>query len=201
MMTKQVALSFSGGKDSCLALYKLQQQNIKVTCLITTIWGQSQETVAHDEKREKIVAQAKSIGVPVHFMETDFETYTEDFVRNLEVLKNEYQIEGIGFGDIYLDGHREWGEQVAEYAGLEPIYPIWTKQEDVLELLHEVVGVGFRARVIKVDQAKLPGNWVGRVLDETFIRDIQKKSVCPMGESGEYHTAVVDGPIFQYTLL
>lgn len=194
---KQVALSFSGGKDSCLALYKLQQQNSNVSCLITTVWKQSQETVAHDENREKLQAQASSIGIPIHFIETDFKTYTTDFVWNLEVLKNKYQIEAIAFGDIYLDGHREWGEQVAEKAGLESMYPIWTKQEKVLDLLHEVVDVGFKAQVIKVDQTKLPANWVGRVLDESFIREIQQKDVCPMGESGEYHTAVYDGPIFE----
>lgn len=197
-MTKQVVLSFSGGKDSCLTLYKLQQQNIKVSCLITTIYEKTQATVAHDEKREKIEAQAKSIGIPVHFMETDFKTYTEDFVRNLEVLKQQYNIDGIAFGDIYLDGHREWGEQVAEKAGLDPLYPIWTKQENVSQLLREVVDIGFKARVIKVDKEKLPEEWVGRILDDSFIRDISQKVVCPMGESGEYHTAVYDGPIFQY---
>lgn len=200
-MTKRVVLSFSGGKDSCLTLYKLQQQNIKISCLITTIYEKTQETVAHDEKREKIEAQAKSIGIPVHFMETDFKTYTEDFVRNLEVLKQEYKIDGIAFGDIYLDGHREWGEQVAEKAELEALYPIWTKQENVLGLLREVVDTGFKARVIKVDKEKLPEEWVGRTLDEPFIRDILQRDVCPMGESGEYHTAVYDGPVFQYSVL
>ncbi|ASN06772.1 Dph6-related ATP pyrophosphatase [Virgibacillus necropolis] len=196
-MTKQVVLSFSGGKDSCLALYKLQQQNSKVSCLITTIWKQSQETVAHDEKREKIAEQADNIGIPVHFMETDFETYTEDFVTNLEELKGQYNIDSIAFGDIYLDGHREWGEQVAEHAGLEALYPLWTKQASVIDLLQEVIDVGFKAKIIKVDKTKLPEEWVGRSLDESFIHDIQQKDVCPMGESGEYHTAVYDGPIFK----
>lgn len=199
-MTKQIALSFSGGKDSCLALYKLQKQNIKVSCLITTIWKQSQETVAHDQKRGKIVEQAKSIGIPVHFMESDFDTYSEDFAHILKELKSQYNISGIAFGDIYLDGHREWGEQVAQNAGLEPLYPIWTKQENVLDLLQEVVDVGFKAEVIKVDKMKLPEDWKGRLLDQSFINDIIQKDVCPMGESGEYHTAVVDGPIFAYSV-
>ncbi|ASK61011.1 hypothetical protein CFK37_01680 [Virgibacillus phasianinus] len=197
MTKKEVVLSFSGGKDSCFTLYKLQQQNIKVSCLITTIWQQSQATVAHDEKRAKLEAQASSIGIPIHFMETDFATYTEDFVRNLKQLKRQYPINSIAFGDIYLDGHREWGEQVANKAGLEPLYPIWTEQEKVLDLLHEFVGAGFKAEVIKVDQTKLPESWVGRKLDQFFINDILQKDVCPMGESGEYHTAVYEGPIFK----
>ncbi|WP_404451519.1 diphthine--ammonia ligase [Virgibacillus necropolis] len=195
-MSKQVALSFSGGKDSCFSLYKLHQQNIKVSCLITTIWEQSQKSVAHDQKQEEIIEQAKSIGIPVHFMESDFDTYSEDFVHKLKELKKQYEISGIAFGDIYLDGHREWGEQVAQKAGLEPLYPIWTKEENVSDLLQEVVDIGFKAAVIKVDKTKLPEDWVGRILDQSFINDILQKDVCPMGESGEYHTAVYEGPIF-----
>ncbi len=198
-MSTKVALSFSGGKDSCLALFGLQQQGIDVAYLITTVWKKSDETVAHDEKREHILLQAERLGIPVHFIETDFETYTEDFVLKLNALRASANIDGIAFGDIYLAGHREWGERVAEAASLEAVYPLWTAQESVLQLLHQFVEVGFEAEVIKVDKARLPGEWVGRKVDESFIKDIIKyDDVCPMGESGEYHTTVNNGPIFKF---
>lgn len=198
-MSKKVALSFSGGKDSCLALYQLQKQGIDIAYLITTVWKKNNETVAHDENRERILLQAERLGVPVHFIETDFETYTEDFVLKLNELRAGDNIDGIAFGDIYLSGHREWGEKVAEAASLEAIYPLWTVQESVLRLLHQFVEVGFEAEVIKVDEARLPGTWVGRKVDESFIKDIIKyDDVCPMGESGEYHTTVNNGPIFKF---
>ncbi|GGB61587.1 ATP pyrophosphatase [Lentibacillus populi] len=193
----KVALSFSGGKDSCLALYRLEQQGYHVVSLITTIWKEKQETVAHGEKLERIKKQAERIGIPVHFIETDFAGYTEDFVRTLKDLKTKYEIDSVAFGDIYLEGHREWGEQVAEKADVAPIYPLWTEKHKVLDLLREFVALKFQARVIKVDNTKLPENWVGRLVDESFIADISGKDVCPLGESGEYHTTVFDGPIFR----
>ncbi|SFB28868.1 MJ0570-related uncharacterized domain-containing protein [Lentibacillus halodurans] len=197
-MGRKVALSFSGGKDSCLALYYLQQQRIDVCCLLTTVWKESLATVAHDEKRERIMRQAERLGIPIHFVETDFGTYTDDFVFYLNELKWHYGIDGAAFGDIYLEGHREWGEQVAAAASIEAMYPLWSEQRDVSGLLHQFVSLGFHAEVIKADVDKLPDKWVGRRIDGSFVKDIMMyKDVCPMGESGEYHTYVYDGPIFR----
>lgn len=197
-MAKKVALSFSGGKDSCLALYRLIEQGVHVTCLITTVWQENHKTVAHDQKRQLIIEQADRIGLPVYFIETDFETYTADFAMVLKKLREEDGIDGAAFGDIYLEGHREWGEQVTRAASIEAVYPLWTKQEHVVRLLRQFVELGFNAEVIKVDGAKLPESWVGRRVDASFIEDILLyDDVCPMGESGEYHTVVLDGPIFK----
>lgn len=200
-MTEKVVLSFSGGKDSCLALYQLQQQDIHVACLLTTVWKDSKETVAHNEKLERIEAQAKSFNIPIHFLRTDFDTYTADFVSDLKELKENYKLDGIAFGDIYLDGHREWGEQVASLAKLDAVYPLWTEQKNVVAMLRRFVSLGFKAKVIKVDEQKLPKSWIGRLVDEAFIEDILRKDICPMGESGEYHTFVYDGPIFKRPIL
>lgn len=200
-MSEEVVLSFSGGKDSCLALYQLQQRGINVACLLTTVWKKSKETVAHNEKLERIEAQAKSLNIPVHFMETDFDTYAEDFVSNLEEIKEDFKVDGIAFGDIYLEGHREWGEQVASLVELNAVYPLWTEQKNVVAMLRQFVALGFEAKVIKVDEPKLPESWIGRLVDEAFIEDILTKDVCPMGESGEYHTFVYDGPIFKHAIL
>ncbi|WP_164669871.1 diphthine--ammonia ligase [Virgibacillus doumboii] len=196
-MVKKAALSFSGGKDSCLALHKLDEQGVQVTWLVTTVWKKSHRTVAHDQKRQLILEQADRIGLPVYIIETDFETYTGDFVAALKKLREDYGVDGAAFGDIYLEGHREWGEQVARAAGVEAIYPLWTERENVVRLLREFVSHGFDAEVIKVDKDRLPESWVGRKVDESFVEDILLyDDVCPMGESGEYHTAVMDGPMF-----
>lgn len=198
LMIKKVALSFSGGKDSCLALYYLQKQDVQVACMLTTAWKGNQKTVAHDEKRERIVRQADRLEIPVHFIKTDFSTYSEDFVYRIKDMKRRYGIDGMAFGDIYLEGHREWGEQVAAEAGVEAVYPLWSDEKEVLGLLREFVALGFQAEVVKVDAEKLPESWVGRHVDDTFVADILTyRDVCPMGESGEYHTYVVDGPIFR----
>ena len=196
-MTK-TALSYSGGKDSSFALHKLQEQGIQVACLITTIWEKSGETVAHGEKRERVKKQAEQLGIPLEFIVTDFQKYTNDFKVRLQEVKDAYQLDAIAYGDIYLEGHRKWGVDVAESVGLDALYPLWTKQELAIDLLYEYVEAGFKSKVIKVDEEKIPKNWVGREVDAAFIRDILKyDKVCPLGESGEYHTYVYDGPIFQ----
>lgn len=196
-MGEKVALSFSGGKDSCLALYQLQQQGIEVSCLLTTVWKKNYVTVAHDRDLKRIKEQAENIGIPAHFIETDFDTYSEDFVATIKEMKNTYNIIGIAFGDIYLEGHREWGEQVAEAADVKPFYPLWDVPENMLRKLCEFVELGFQAEIIKVDWERLPESWVGRKVDESFVTDVMLHNVCPMGESGEYHTHVSDGPIFK----
>ncbi|GGK02227.1 ATP pyrophosphatase [Lentibacillus kapialis] len=196
-MAEKVALSFSGGKDSCLALYYLQKQGTQVACLLTTVWKESQETVAHDEDRERIMYQAQRLGIPVYFIKTDFNTYKTDFVFHINEMKQRYGIDGMAFGDIYLEGHRKWGEEVAREAGVEAVYPLWSDQNEVVRLLRDFTAVGFEAEVIKVDSEKLPESWAGRRVDEAFVNDISMyKDVCPMGESGEYHTYVHNGPIF-----
>lgn len=197
-MVKKVALSFSGGKDSCLALYKLQQQDIEVACLVTTVWKENLESVAHGEQLEQLKRQAEQLGAPIHFIQTTFDTYTDDFKNDLQDIKRIYDIDGIAFGDIYIEGHREWGEELASNVQLKPLYPLWNKQENILKMLQAFVDLGFQAKVIKIDETKLPKSWLGRIVDQSFITDItQYEDVCPMGESGEYHTTVFAGPIFK----
>lgn len=195
----RTVLSFSGGKDSVLALYRLQQQKIPVVCLITTVWKNNGKTVAHDERTDRIEEQAARLGLPVEWIVTDFENYTTDFQQKLNHLKDMYQLEAVAFGDIYLEGHREWGENLAEATGLEALYPLWTAKEKAIDLLHQFVDAGFKSVIIKIDEKKLPSEWLGREIDESFIQDIVKFDVCPLGESGEYHTFVYDGPNFKMT--
>ncbi|MUV38882.1 hypothetical protein JNUCC1_02753 [Lentibacillus sp. JNUCC-1] len=195
---KRTALSFSGGKDSCFALYKLQEQEgIEIASLVTTVFQEDQKTVAHGEPPEHIKQQAERLDVPVTFVTTDFKSYGEDYLDHLLKLKETYQLDAIAFGDIYLEGHREWGEELAARAGLEPLYPLWSTEYQALPLLQEFISHGFQARVIKVDEEKLPADWVGRIVDGAFADEIARLDVCPMSESGEYHTVVEDGPCFR----
>ncbi|WP_102275750.1 Dph6-related ATP pyrophosphatase [Cytobacillus massiliigabonensis] len=196
-MKKRVGLSWSGGKDSCMALDKLTKQGVEVACLITTIPIELGRTFGHGEKMELIKLQAKALNIPVEFISCTFEDYTSSFTEALKNFKHQYQLAGIAFGDLYLEGHREWGEQLANETSLEPIYPLWGKKEDALLLLNTFVKSGYKATVIRVREDVLDKTWLGRQLDSAFIQDITKKDCCPMGESGEYHTFVSDGPLFQ----
>ncbi|KAB7705350.1 diphthine--ammonia ligase [Bacillus aerolatus] len=196
-MVKRIALSWSGGKDSCLALDSLVNQKYELACLVTTVPQEMGLTFAHGEKIEMIERQSGSLSIPVHFIRCTFESYTEAFIEDLIHLKQKYQIEGIAFGDIYLDGHREWGEKVAVAAGLQAIYPLWIQQEESLNLLKTFINSGYKATVIRVREDALDDSWLGHDLDAAFFEKIRDKDICPLGENGEYHTFVYDGPLFQ----
>lgn len=192
-----IALSFSGGKDSMLALYELQKRSRPVHCLFTTVWSENERTVAHEESLRSIREQANRLQIPIHFIYTSFETYAEDFVAVLKQLKKIYSLTTIAFGDWYLQGHRDWGETQAKKIGLQPCYPLWSTESEMVNKLRYFIGLGFKAKVIKIDREKLPQAWLGRIIDESFVEDIVQYDVCPMGENGEYHTRVIDGPVFK----
>jgi diphthine-ammonia ligase len=191
-----IALSFSGGKDSSLALYELHKQGYEISCLFTTVWKENNKTVAHEESMRELKKLADRLEIPIHFIFTTFDTYEVDFITTLKQLKSQYQLTTVAFGDWYLKGHREWGEKQAAKVDLKACYPLWATEGEMLDKLQYFVRLGFKAKVIKVDEEKLPKNWIGRIIDEQFVEDIAEFDVCPMGEHGEYHTTVLDGPIF-----
>jgi diphthine-ammonia ligase len=194
---RKVALSWSGGKDACYALHKLHQAGIKVACLLTTIPKELNATFGHGEKRETIEAQGAALGIPVEWITCTFSTYGEDFVNVLKTVKEKYHIDGIAYGDLYLDEHRDWGEKIAETVEIEALYPLWIEESDSTEALARFVTSGYQAKVIRAQSSIFNKSWAGRVVDQQFYNDIRKLDICPMGEKGEYHTFVYDGPLFQ----
>lgn len=191
-----MALSWSGGKDCCMALDTLHSQGYEVAFMVTTVPKELGRTFGHGERMEMIKLQGEALNLPVHFIECTYENYTSQFVKAVQSLKNQFNITGIAYGDLYLDEHREWGEKVAIAAGVDSLYPLWMKKEAALQSLDKFVDSGYKAIVIRVREDLLDDTWLGRIIDESFLQDVQKTSICPMGESGEYHTFVYDGPLF-----
>ncbi|PLR87168.1 diphthine--ammonia ligase [Bacillus sp. V33-4] len=196
-MEKRIVLSWSGGKDGCMALDKLTSEGHKVACLVTTVPLELGRTFGHGERLELIRMQAEALSIPLHFIECTFEEYTTKFITNLVELKEQYALTDIAYGDLYLDEHRQWGETSAAKAGLNPLYPLWMKKEQSLQALEKFVNSGYRAVAVRVRDELLSDEWLGRELDNAFVNDIARENVCPMGEAGEYHTFVYDGPLFK----
>lgn len=179
-----------------MALHTLVEQGYEVVSLVTTAPKELGRTFGHGERTEMIRLQGEALSIPVHVIECTFESYTDQFVEALQFLKQKYQISGIAYGDLYLDEHREWGEKTAAAANIDAIYPLWATKESTLGLLEDFVNSGYQAIVIRVRDDVLNESWLGRMIDNHFVEDIQETTSCPMGESGEYHTYVFDGPLF-----
>lgn len=196
---KKAAVCWSGGKDSCLALYRLLEDNYDVVCLLSMVSEEDARNHAHGIQLEILKLQAEALSLPLIMVDSAGE-YESSLKRALSKLKEETDVECIAFGSLYMEEDIKWNEQVAYESGLEPLFPVLSSQDQAQELLHDFITLGFDSIVCRASKQYLDQTWTGRKLDWSFYEDIQQTSCCPMGELGEYHTFVLDGPIFNTKL-
>ncbi len=195
---RRFVASFSGGKDSTLSVYRAVQAGGKLEALITTMNKERHGSYSHCISREHLTSLASLMGTAAHLTETDNAHYREDLVDCLRRFSDD-GVEAAVFGDIDLIGHREWIESVCEDAGITAVFPLW--QEERRAVVEEFIRLGFEAVVKVVDLACLDTNFLGRTLDQRMIQEFDQRGIDICGESGEYHTLVVDGPLFAAPLV
>ncbi|MBA7666787.1 hypothetical protein ES703_74869 [subsurface metagenome] len=197
----RVFASWSGGKDCCLALYRAMKNGLEVRCLANTITGDGQRSCSHGISSEVIKTQSQALGIPIIQRRTTNDTYESVFVDMLRDFKRE-GIEGGVFGDIDFDPHREWDERVCREADIKPYLPLW--QEDQKALMQEFIDAGFESIIITVKGEFFGEEMLGKKVDKYFVAHLEElaktKDITPAGEAGEYHTLVIDGPIFKKRL-
>ena len=189
-------VSWSGGKDASLSFCKAaQSQDVEIAYLLNMISEDGKHSRTHGISSELLKAQAKAIDIPIIQRRTTWETYEEEFKKAVWELKENGISTGI-FGDIDFQVHRDWVERVCKECGIKPLFPLWQRKRS--EILGEFIHSGFEALVVTAKSDVLGSAWVGRKIDEKFIRDLREvASVDLCGEAGEYHTFVASGPIFK----
>ena len=186
---------WSGGKESALACYKTMREGIEVSCLVNMTSEDGLHSRSHGVSSEVIRLQAQAIGIPLIQQRSSWKTYEENFEKVISDLKQEGVEVGI-FGDIDLQGHRDWVERVSGEMKIKPILPLWGKER--VQLYQDFIQAGFKAIVISLNTKLLSEDWLGRILDEQFLEEMQQlENVDLCGEKGEYHTLVIDGPLFK----
>lgn len=194
-MMKVIGL-WSGGKDSCFACYKAKQQGHRIISFINFTNADGTGSVSHGLSASIIQRQVVLIDIPFLQKAMPQKGYRDAFKALLEELKTKEGIEGIVFGDIYLQEHRDWINKVCEELKVEPILPIWT--QDTESLIKEIIGSGFKSIVVSVRKDILGEEWLGREIDDRFVKDLKALGNIDLcGERGEFHTFVYDGPIFK----
>ena len=196
-MNKNCFVSWSGGKDSCLALFRAMSQGYKPKMLFTMFSIENDVSSAHRLNEDIIKAQVNALELESTIGRAKFEDYEAVFVRNLEVFKSQDINYGI-FGDIDLDKHRKWEEKVCEKAQMTAVLPLW--QEDRKKLVKEFIDLGFKARIVVVNKTMMSPEFLGRDLSHELLEEIEKTGADVCGENGEYHTVVYDGPLFKTPL-
>jgi uncharacterized protein (TIGR00290 family) len=190
--------SWSGGKDSCLALWRAQKLGLQITHLLTALDESGLKTRSHGVSKALINLQGKSLGMINTFISASWQNYEQEFINKLQTLNTEECITQAVFGDIDLIPHREWEEKVCTAANIESILPLWN--ENRLFLVNEFLNAGFKARVTCVDGHFLDDSFVGVEFDAQFITCLPK-GVDACGENGEFHTFVYDGPNFSHPVM
>jgi len=196
-MRRSVLMSWSGGKDSALALHELLSDGRhRVAALLTTVTEDYDRISMHGIRRSLLEQQAASLGLPLEVVLIPKDCSNDTYERRMrETLERQKAagVTAVAVGDIFLQDLRLHREQKLSEAGLEAIFPIWGR--DTTELARTFINLGFRGVVTCVDTQALNGSFAGRAFDERLLADLPP-GVDPCGENGEFHTCVFDGPIF-----
>ncbi len=188
-----VLCSWSGGKDSCFALMKAKEQGYVPKVLLNVLNEEGKISRSHGIPSEILHAQAKAAGLPLHLISSSWQNYEPNFTSALKQLKAEYDLQAAVFGDIDLQAHRDWEEKVCSNAGLEAVLPIW--QQDREELVMQMLKSGIRTMIISCNE-KMGERFLGRMMDEELVNELKTIDIDVCGENGEFHTLVLDCPLF-----
>ncbi|UJS24490.1 diphthine--ammonia ligase [Thiothrix winogradskyi] len=189
--------SWSGGKDACLALYRAMQAGHQPQALLTMMEADGLRTRAHALPLAVLRQQAAALGLPLITPSVTWEGYRPMYVQALSEAKAQ-GAEALISGDIDLQAHRDWLEQVGEEVGLNVLFPLWKDTHSAL--LEEFHAVGFTTHIIAVKLGVLDESWLGRKLDAAAMQELDAIGVDVCGEGGEFHTFVTDGPLFSHPL-
>ena len=195
----QVFLSWSGGKDSALALDALRRDPaIEVVGLMTSVTRPYDRVSIHGVRRTLLAAQARSLGLPLVEVSIDAHCTNDEYEAALRAALHDIkegwpQLRGIAFGDLFLEDVRRYRERSLADSGVELLFPLWGS--DTADLARKVIADGDVARLVCVDTTQLAGEFAGRLFDERLLADLPP-GVDPCGERGEFHTFVSNGPLF-----
>jgi len=194
---KPLFLSWSGGKDSALALDALRRgTEFDVVGLLTSVTRGYDRISVHGVRRSLLHAQAESLGLPLQEILLDQnctnESYEAAFHQALQTIREKRpDVAHIAFGDLFLQDVRAYRERLLTGTGFDPVFPIWGV--DTAELARSFISDGFRARLVCVDTTQLDESFAGREFDPALLADLPE-TADPCGERGEFHTFVSSAP-------
>lgn len=198
-MIKKFIMSYSCGKDSTLALYRMIKEGHKPEALLITINKKDSRSWFHGVPENLIKEISKSMNIPLLLVDSNGgNDYEVAFTKALIYAKEKYNIDVCVFGDIDLEPHRKWCRDRCDEANIEAIFPLW--QEDREDLVYEFIDSGFKTVIKNVKLKCMGENFLGRVLTKDVVKEIKATGSDPCGENGEYHTFVYDGPLFKYPI-
>jgi uncharacterized protein (TIGR00290 family) len=189
--------SWSGGKDSCFALMLAIKQGYQPKALLNVLNEHGKISRSHGIPSEILKAQAERAELPIYLLPSSWQDYESKFVNALQLLTKEFDLQYSVFGDIDLQAHRDWEEMVCAKAGLKAILPLW--KQDRRELVDQMLASGIETIIVSCNEV-MGERFLGKKLTPSLIDELEAIGVDACGENGEYHTLVVNCPLFSNSL-
>lgn len=196
-MHKRALLLWTGGKDSALAFYRAQAAGYEIIRLVTFA-----PTAPHFRAHPIPVMKKQSacLGVPHEVIIVE-EPLKDAYRTALAACAQKYDIATIVTGDIALvNSQPNWIAECCADMAVEILMPLWG--EDRGQLMEALVAAGFHVVISCARSKYFSADWIGRRIDEETLAELQtlheQTGLDMCGENGEYHTLVLDGPIFKY---
>lgn len=193
---KNAVVSWTGGKDGCLSCYKAMNDGYNITHLLH--FQNLKKTGSHELNLALIRAQAQALGIPL--LQRDFYSYEEEFKKAaLQLLAQGERFDAAVFG--HIETHKPLVERICRDLDIDLILPLWKENSE--KIVNEIIDAGFKVILVSVRDGFLGKEWLGRSIDDKFIADLNvaNSTVDPCGENGEFHTLVLDGPIFKKKII
>lgn len=185
--------SWSGGKDSCFALMQAIKQGYQPKALLNVLNEHGNISRSHGIPSEILKAQAERSGLPMYLVASSWHDYETKFVNALQLIAKEHDLHYAVFGDIDLQAHRDWEEMVCSKAGLQAKLPLW--KQDRRKLVDEMLTSGIETIIVSCNEV-MGERFLGQTLTPQLVDELETLGIDACGENGEYHTLVLNCPLF-----
>ncbi|MDP3991926.1 MAG: diphthine--ammonia ligase [Candidatus Pacearchaeota archaeon] len=200
----KLGVLFSGGKDSTMATWLAKKAGHEIACLITLHSENPDSYMFHTPSIKRTERQAAVMNLPLITKDTKGvkEKELEDLKEAIKAAIKKYNIKGIVTGALHSDYQASRIQKICDGLGLQCINPLWHKDE--FQYLQDIIKNKFKVIIIGVSAYPLSASWLGRVINEDFIRDVtklhEKYKIHVAGEGGEFESFVLDCPLFKRPL-
>ncbi|MGI0080019.1 MAG: hypothetical protein ACRECH_10385, partial [Nitrososphaerales archaeon] len=192
-MAERVLVSWSGGKDSALSVLELSRspkEEFEIAAILTTLTEGYDRVSMHGVRRELLERQSRSLGIPLEEVWIPKNASNNVYESKMGEVIEKYgkrHVSSVAFGDLFLQGIREYREKFIQKFGAKCIFPIWGRNTG--DLADFFIDSGFKAIICCVNPKLLGKEYCGREFNKSFLSELPK-TVDPCGENGEFHTFV-----------
>jgi diphthine-ammonia ligase len=197
IMKNKTLCSWSGGKDSCFALMQSINAGYRPEVLLNVLNEEGKISRSHGIPAAILEAQANAAGIPIHLISSSWADYEANFTAALQTLRDRYALTHAVFGDIDLQPHRDWEEKVCGNAGLVAVLPLW--QQDRRQLVTQMLNAGIETMIVSCNEV-MGERFLGKIITHELVDELERLGVDACGENGEFHTLVLNCPLFSHRI-